>query len=207
MSITELNINPSQRESDWILNVSESDASTGIVLRQALPDYRYGIKSVTISTVEDEKWILLLDGDTPIIGPLRLGKYIPITLTFESPIYCTIGNSLVLQTEQEFDVYLLIKGTTGPPIPSQPYDPVPEDGITGVATDITLSWSSLYQSISYEVFLGTTSISPLVSEQNETTYTASLQPNTTYFWRVDEHWNGNMATGNIWTFTTGSING
>jgi hypothetical protein len=203
MATTELNLVPSAQAVDWILNVAETDASAGVVLKPAAPDYRHGVKSITVSTAEDEKQITLLNGATPFIGPIELGKYIPITLNFESPVYCTKDNALVLKTEEEFDVYLLIHGVTGPPIPSKPINPTPADGAISVSTSADLSWESQFQSVNYEVYFGTSAGDmPLVSAQSELTYTPSLTSATTYYWRVDESLGGTTVEGNTWSFTT-----
>lgn len=202
MAVNELNIETGRLEKDWVINATIADASTGVVLKSAVPDYRYGIKSLVISTVEDEKNISILDGDSVLIGPVQLGKYNPLTINFLSPVYNTKGNSLTVKTDVEFDFFLIIQGTTGFPVPSKPFNPNPSDGATGSVS--VLGWESDNQSITFSVYLGTNSNSlELVSTQTETSYSpTSLNENTQYYWRVDESLNGNYAKGDVWSFTT-----
>jgi hypothetical protein len=203
MAITELDLTPGKREADWVLNVQETEASTGIVLREAIPDYRYGIKSVRISAGEDEKWMVLKNGDDDFIGPFCLSKYVPFSLEFPSTVYGDTGEALSIQTETDFPIYLCIRGVTCRPIPSVPFNPSPAYGATDVATNATLSWDSVYESVQYMVYLGTTlNTLAMVSDQAEKTYSPALADNTTYYWRVDEYLGGDSARGNLWTFST-----
>ena len=198
MTITEMNLTPAMRESDWILNVIETDASAGIDLRAAIPDYRYGIKSITIFSDTTDKWIKILDGSDNLIGPIGA----PYEIRFQSAVYGTSGNALVLKTQEAFGVHLIVQGTTGPPIPSKPFNPSPADEATGVSTSATLTWESIFQSVDYKVYFGTASDPLLVSEQSELTYDPSLVATTTYYWRIDETLGGNEVRGDVWTFST-----
>jgi len=62
--------------------------------------------------------------------------------------------------------------------------------------------------ITYDVYFGTTSPPPKVaSNQSETTYDpGTLEYNTTYYWQIIA-WNeqGESAEGSIWSFTTETI--
>jgi len=200
--ITELNLTPSQRQKDWVLNVLEISASGGKVIKEAIPDYRYGVKSITVCASVEGKWIKIGNGTDVLFGPFTLKANAPFTFTFESPVYCDIGKSLTLKTEEDFSLFLCIKGITGPPIPSVPFNPSPVSGSVDVATDAVLTWESLYQSVGYKVYFGINSLE-LVSEQNELEYTPSLTANTKYQWRVDEVLGNDTAQGDVWTFTTG----
>lgn len=203
MAITQLNLTPGRRESDWILNVLETNASGGIDLKAAIPDYRYGVNSLTVTMSVSGKWFKILDGNTTLIGPVTSVQYVPYHLDFSSTVYATAGNALVLKTEEAFPIHCVIEGKTGPPIPSKSFNPSPADGATGVSTSTDLAWDSIYQSVNYKVYFGTTELS-LVSEQSEKTYTPSLEANTNYMWRIDETLNGNEAKGDVWTFITGA---
>ena len=200
--ITELNINPNQKEFDWVLNVMETDASSGKVLKAAIPDYRYGIKKITICTGEDDKWIKIGNGTEVLLGPVALKAYTPFTLEFGT-IYCTSGNALTFQTESAFNVYMCIMGVTGPPIPAKAYNPMPLDGAENVPIDQILSWDSDNQSVDYNVYIGSTMLSQeLVSTQSELNYEPQLEQHRTYFWRVDEVLGSNTCKGEIWVFNT-----
>ena len=200
--MNELNLTPGRREKDWILNVPVTDASEGIVLKEAISDYRYGITKIVVTTTVNNKWIKLKDGDDDLIGPFSLGKDNPLYLEFDTAVYCTIGNALVLQSENDFEFYVLIHGKTGPPIPSKSFNPSPADGATDVSTDAELSWESECESVNYRVFFGTDSNPPLVSTQSEMSYSPSLSADTTYYWRINEFLNGNTVVGDTWTFST-----
>jgi hypothetical protein len=115
--ITELDTIPGKREDDWTLNVYEEDASAGVVLRQAMTDYRHGIRSIII-TVSDNEQVTILNGSKPLIGPLNLEKGIPWRYS-EEKIYCDRGDALILKTESNFPVHLLIRGDTGVPVSSE----------------------------------------------------------------------------------------
>jgi CubicO group peptidase (beta-lactamase class C family) len=75
---------------------------------------------------------------------------------------------------------------------------------TGVGTGTELTWLAGASAVSQQVYFGTTPPFPLVSSQTNTTYfPQGLQPNTTYYWRVDEKdSSGNVTVGTTWIFTT-----
>jgi len=84
-------------------------------------------------------------------------------------------------------------------------NPVPPNDARLAAPDVTLSWTSGSGAISRNVYLGTDSDNlPLVSQgQTTATYTpATLNYNTTYFWRVDEFNGAETYTGDLWSFKT-----
>jgi len=201
--MNKFDLKPGRREEDWIINLPVTDASSGIVIKDAVPDYRYGISQITITTTKDKKWIKFKNGNDDFIGPLELGKYNPITLDFKTTVYCDTGNSLSIQTEDEFELYVLIHGKTCFPIPSTPLNPFPANNATGVSTSAELSWESEFQSMNYNVYFGTDMNMELVSTQVENSYIPSLESSTKYYWRIDEFLDGNKAKGELWTFTTG----
>jgi len=202
--MTELNLTPGRRETDWIINVASSDASGGIDLKSAIPDYRYGIKTLDITPNEGNKWFKIMDGENVLVGPVGMPQNVTYHLDLKSPVYGTAGNALILKTESAYWIHLIVQGTTGPPIPSKPTNPSPANEETGVLTSATLTWESVYESVNYKVYFGTSeSGMTMVSDQSELEYDPSLSVNTTYYWRIDEYLDGNTATGDVWTFTTG----
>lgn len=118
MSVTELNLTPGRQEFDWKVNVTESAASGGIDLRPAAPETRYGFKAITVTPNMANKWFQIMDGENLLIGPVGMPQNVTYKLSLESPIYGTIGNALVLQTEEDFWIHLVIEGVTCPPQPS-----------------------------------------------------------------------------------------
>jgi len=102
-------------------------------------------------------------------------------------------------------------------LPGQAFNPNPADGAVEVDTDVILRWSAGVNAVSHDFYLGTNE-SDLrtnrfylgaerfqISEghQTETEFDPDwLQPNTTYFWRVDEVNNNGTRTGEVWRFRT-----
>jgi len=98
-----------------------------------------------------------------------------------------------------------------PPSASIPY---PADKATGVQTDPVLSWNAGFDSTESKVYFGTSPSSLVL--QTTITHTqgvdrysypvTGLAYNQVYYWRVDEvPQTGPDVTGNIWSFTTGTI--
>jgi len=90
-------------------------------------------------------------------------------------------------------------------VPKTPTNPSPPDGATDVPINTILSWTGDdSENVAYNVYFGTDIEPPLVSErQVETTYAPTLEPNTTYYWRVlaiNEHNIFNASS--LWSFTT-----
>jgi glutaredoxin len=94
---------------------------------------------------------------------------------------------------------------TGPNMPSNPN---PANGATNVALNKDISWTgggSPGTTITYDVYFGTASTPPKVSNnQSATTYdTGTLAYSTKYYWKIvawDQ--NQNNSQGPIWSFTT-----
>ena len=93
-------------------------------------------------------------------------------------------------------------------IPEIPTNPSPVNSATDVSLDAILSWvGDDSDTITYNVYFGTGTNPPLVSErQAETSYAPTLNPGTTYYWGVepiDEHWEFWISSvGPLWEFTT-----
>ena len=96
--------------------------------------------------------------------------------------------------------------------------PVPADDETGVNPDITLKWrpgKEITDPCLHDLFFGTDynevlDASPPVYSPNVTYVNLDvnyyhlplLQPTKKYYWRVDEIYDSNTYTGQIWAFTT-----
>jgi hypothetical protein len=117
-TITELNLIPGRRETDMVLNVYATSASGGVEIQSAIPETKYGIKSIVITSPQDDEWFEILNGTSPFIGPVCLGKNIPYSLNFESPIYCDVGNAMILKTQTDFILHLMIQGKISLPVSS-----------------------------------------------------------------------------------------
>jgi hypothetical protein len=94
-------------------------------------------------------------------------------------------------------------------------NPQPANGATDVAMATILSWTAADNATSHEVYLG---LDKNVLRRADTTspeykgskalgtesYDAGvLEPDTTYYWRIDEVYNGNTVKGPVWNFTVG----
>ncbi len=96
--------------------------------------------------------------------------------------------------------------------PAVPSNPNPPDGATNVSTTVTLSWTCSDpdgDSLTYDVYFGTSEVPPKVASNITTPYynPGQLQEGKIYCWRVvawDEH--GASASSPFWQFTTESEN-
>jgi hypothetical protein len=102
--------------------------------------------------------------------------------------------------------------TTAPPnsAPNQPSNPSPVNHATGISIDADLSWTGgdpdFGDTVTYDVYFGTSATPPLVSEdQIETSYNPSaLSYNTKYYWKIVAEDSHEASTiGPLWDFTTG----
>jgi len=96
--------------------------------------------------------------------------------------------------------------TTAPPVVLPPAAPVltsPANGATGVPLSPALTWQASSGATSYNVFFGTTSPPPQVTQTGATTYSpAALSSGVTYFWSVTAVNSGGSNGSAIWSFTT-----
>lgn len=94
---------------------------------------------------------------------------------------------LSLQPEQE-------NGATGPSIP---------DGTTEVFGNPVLSWIPGSIGTTQMVYFGTENPPPFVREQEYDLFqTPELEPNTTYYWKIDTRDLDAILPGEVWSFTT-----
>lgn len=96
--------------------------------------------------------------------------------------------------------------------PNPPSSPSPSDGATHQPTTVTLRWTGgdpdPTDTVTYDVYFGTTTNPPLVSsDQPGTAYTPpTLNYHTFYYWRVvakDNH--GNTVSSPVWSFLTEGV--
>ena len=90
--------------------------------------------------------------------------------------------------------------------PSKAGDPSPRHNAIDVSRDTDLKWSAVSDATDYRVYFGTDS-SPddgeFKRDQEGTTFDpGTLQPLTTYYWRVDSENDDGRTTGNVWKFKT-----
>jgi hypothetical protein len=98
---------------------------------------------------------------------------------------------------------IVLVASEGAATPPQCTDPNPPDLATDVQVNVVLSWTGSADVWWYNVFFGTINPPPYIDFQPETEFTPlNVQPNTTYYWKINPA-NGNGDTeGEIWQFTT-----
>jgi hypothetical protein len=88
--------------------------------------------------------------------------------------------------------------------PDAPSSPSPSNGQTGVSIDADLDWADAARATSYDVYFGTTSPPPYVTNSASSSYLlGTLQYNTWYYWKVIAKNSAGVTAGSIWTFRTG----
>jgi hypothetical protein len=94
-------------------------------------------------------------------------------------------------------------------------NPQPANGATDVPMATLLSWTAADNAASHQVYLGLDKNTVHSADTGSPEYKGSkalgdesydpglLELGTTYYWRVDEVYNGNPAKGPVWSFTVG----
>ncbi|UCF14468.1 MAG: LamG domain-containing protein, partial [Phycisphaerales bacterium] len=89
-------------------------------------------------------------------------------------------------------------------LPLEAHFPFPVDGATN-AISVVLSWTPGKNAIMHNVHYGTdpAALLPVQMMSMETSYDpGALDPDTTYYWRVDEFTPAGTITGPVWSFST-----
>lgn len=92
--------------------------------------------------------------------------------------------------------------------PEIPWDPFPRNGDQSVNLNADLTWDSVGESSFYTVYFGEEyhavegGIVDSLTTDDPSYDPGLLQPNRTYYWRVDEFVQGELRQGEVWTFTT-----
>nr|HPI99133.1 S8 family serine peptidase [Synergistales bacterium] len=89
--------------------------------------------------------------------------------------------------------------------PSKAYDPYPANGQGHVPLQVSLSWKEPDLLDSVDVYFGPSEGSLELIADNITTSSldiSDLDPETSYSWRVDSGYGGEVATGDLWVFST-----
>lgn len=96
--------------------------------------------------------------------------------------------------------------TLSPPVlADKATQPSPANGATNVAQNVLLSWLQGSNALSHNIYFGTTPVFR-TNDTNTTFAPGPLAMNTTYYWRVDEMKSSGVVTGDVWSFTTRSVN-
>ena len=196
VTITNLNIDPGELGDQWAINVfipKADDASEPVII-YAEEDYRrQGIESIIVTADADDEWFQILNGSTVMIGPCTLAKGVPWSYRFGRTIRGTVSNPLRLQTETDFDINCIIEGVTDI-YPEPASNPNPADSATGVSIGTNLTWDSVPQAVSHNIYFGADSNAVLGATPASPEYKANqavrsyvpdtLAGATTYYWRI-----------------------
>jgi hypothetical protein len=120
------------------------------------------------------------------------------------------GTGTIIQTEKTGSGHFIESSESAGNLPPyEPNTPSPADGSTFIPLDAVLSWAggdpNPGDTVTYDVYFDT--VSPpakKTNNQTSTTYTpASMNPTTTYYWKIVAWDNTGASTpGDIWEFTT-----
>jgi len=79
---------------------------------------------------------------------------------------------------------------------------------TGVSRNVNLSWMAGIDADSHDVYFGTSAAPPFVQNQTGTTFDpGTMEPNKTYYWRIDPRNKNGFTAGLTTQFTTGTGRG
>jgi len=163
----------------------------------------YGAKLHTVYFGDEYETVRDAEGGFP--GGLT--SYSPGPLELEKVYYWRVD---------EFDAVTTYKGDvwcfTTPGAVGNPY---PANGATDVGMATILSWTPADNAASHEIYLGRDKDTVRSADTGSPEYKGSrtlgaenydpglLELGTTYYWRVDEIYNGNPVRGPVWSFTVG----
>lgn len=91
-------------------------------------------------------------------------------------------------------------------LPTQVTNPVPAQGLIGLDTEPTLSWTAGQFATSHDVYFGTDATpdaSEFIDNRAGITYTPGTLAPGTYYWRIDERNDDGVTTGIVWQFEVG----
>jgi len=93
---------------------------------------------------------------------------------------------------------------TLPPVLPMTCLPRPRNGARAVGTDtVTLTWLPSRYAISHNIYFGKNEDPPFHLNQKEVfSQPGKLEPNTMYYWRIDEVTDSGILVGPVWFFTT-----
>jgi len=165
------------------------------------------------SATDDGDWLTL----SPTSGSCSSGETDDVTVSADATGLATGDYSATItisapeatNTPQTVAVNLTISPAGVNMPPNAPSNPFPPDGATGVSTSVVLSWTggdpNVGDTVTYDVYFGTSSEPPLVSDaQSDVTYSPGiLSNNTQYYWKVIATDSQRESTSSpVWDFTT-----
>lgn len=134
-------------------------------------------------------------------------SYDPGLLEFDTTYYWQIVSWDIFDFSATGPLWSFSTEENAPPF--APTAPDPPDGATDVSIDELLTWTggdpNVGDSVTYDVYFGTSSPPPLADEDlTQTAYDpGTMELGTTYYWQiVSEDSQGETTTGPEWSFTT-----
>ncbi len=92
------------------------------------------------------------------------------------------------------------------------YDPTPVDGQSIRGLERTLSWTPGWSPLMHAVYVSTDSaevtsgtVAPTILIRDASLDIESLEPDTTYYWAVDEFYGDHWSVGPVWSLTTAPV--
>lgn len=92
--------------------------------------------------------------------------------------------------------------------PSEPSDPSPSNGATGIATEVVLSWECTDpegDSLAYDIYFGESQDPPLIRQNLSDNFVLirDLEDKRTYYWKVAVKDGSHVVEGPLWWFRVG----
>ncbi|MDP8207083.1 MAG: SUMF1/EgtB/PvdO family nonheme iron enzyme [Candidatus Electryonea clarkiae] len=140
-------------------------------------------------------------------GDIVTTIYDPGLLDLETTFYWKVIAKDDELLESSSEVWSFTTLSLGDP-PNPPSNPNPADGANDVTTNTSLSWTCSDpddDSLTYDIYLGTSTTPTLASSDlSTTTYDPeSLNSDATYYWKIVASDNAlNETVGDVWSFTT-----
>jgi len=137
----------------------------------------------------------------PITVTVNVAANAPTQVT--NQVSASVGSSTVLASASD------VTTITPMVLPAAPVLTSPANGATGASVTPTLTWAASSGATSYDVYFGTLSAPPLVTNTAATSYSppGSLSSGTTYFWQIVARSTAGTASSATWSFTTGGPEG
>ncbi|MEX0986093.1 MAG: T9SS type A sorting domain-containing protein [Bacteroidales bacterium] len=93
-------------------------------------------------------------------------------------------------------------------LPGQTSNPFPVHNQTEVRTNTSVGWTAGAHAVSHHIYFGTSENPDSMTYQFTTSFNpGELEPNTTYYWHIDETNGSGKTEGPLWSFTTGAAGG
>ncbi len=140
-------------------------------------------------------------GDDQLVSQQEASEYLATGIEPDNTYYWRVDEVAEDGTVTMGDVYSFWTP------PRSAYDPSPANGNSVLGDSATLTWEAGWGPIMHQVYFGTDQEevanavgAPLVMDIGYDT--GALEPDTTYYWRVDEFYGTDTVKGPVWSFST-----